>query len=407
MDSLPRETLDIILEQLLVYNHPVTERFATITDESKKDVLNARLVCRGFCESKSMQDAFCRLLEEIPLFHEDLRLERFESVSKSRYADNMATLTFPGSLVSYWSDEQLYIFRLKLRKLIYYFPHVYNLRIGYEGFGEAENGSLWIDTNEELSLITQWAEGLIFDLLLQFQTSDLGIRSVELLLQGLGAWSCSIPPHCDLSGLKMLTRLSVNLIIAKHTPILDWRLQECQNLEFLEIALGNTTDPSWDGYHMRQHLVEDGEGSEGLLLPKLKTLRLTADMDWYFHHSDVLHALKMFPNLQCLGLAYFPLSLPEDKTLQSFIQELQAFKIASIQLIFPSVWNYVSARRFFQNNVDYSEAISEDELGDGLVVKNFADGLRMVPLYCRAQWLNETWNFGDIEPVLGFSVFDK
>ncbi|KAL1607989.1 hypothetical protein SLS60_002928 [Paraconiothyrium brasiliense] len=228
MDSVPRETLDLILKQLLAYHHPITERFAKITEDSKEDLLNARLVCRGFWASKSLQDAFGRVLGEIPLFREDLRLDRFEAISQSKYADKMATLTFPGILVLGWSDEQLCVFKSKLCRLFYDFPHVENLRISHEGLEEP------VDPRD----FPRWAKGLIFHLVLEFQTPEITTRSVEFPLEGLAAWSYSVLAYRDLSGLKFLTRLSVNLTTGTYRPILERGLFGCQNLEFLEIALG-------------------------------------------------------------------------------------------------------------------------------------------------------------------------
>jgi hypothetical protein len=200
MDSIPAETLESILKHLLVYQHPLTERFATITDDSRKDILNARLVCRGFCESKPMQDAFVKVLEDTPLFCKGFQMDRMQGVSGSNYSGKMTVMTLPAFFTRY-PDNNINV-RDGMYSLLTHFPHVKHLRLRYTDDKLVEDQDP-LDPKELLYSTGSCIDGLArresharigrghIDTILIYCRLALTLEGLEFPLKGLCAWSCN------------------------------------------------------------------------------------------------------------------------------------------------------------------------------------------------------------------------
>ncbi|KAK3201382.1 hypothetical protein GRF29_185g756921 [Pseudopithomyces chartarum] len=298
MRNVPREILDCILSHLLVYEQPVTERYATITRESKAAILSARLVCRGFLNSIALQNSFTRVLEESPLFGILSRSHHLREVAKSKYASKMSLLTL--SVFHHYEDAMKFIHDPQiiqaLRDLFLSFPHARNLRITchtheYPGLA-SENTSettFYSLTKAMLSL-----PGV------SLQSLKLPLHNNEEHIVALDPWK-AFSPDIDWSSLKILQFDYSDRVF----EVLGGWLEPLSNLEVLEVAL-----PCLRYTHFPRHvdfIASSWPRKNITPKPKLKTFRLMASKNYDFTHDTIPKALKVFPNLQSLGLAYFQL----------------------------------------------------------------------------------------------------
>ena len=266
MRNVPREILDCILSHLLVYEHPVTERYATITWESKTDILSARLVCRGFLNSIALQNSFTRALEESPLFGIYSRSHHLREVAKSKYASKMTLLTL--SVFHHYKDAMKFVHDPQiiqaLQDLFLNFPHARNLRIvchthEYPGLSSLNTSdtTFYSLTKAMLSL-----PGM------SLQSLKLPLHSNEGHIVTLDPWK-AFPTDMDWSSLKILQFDHSSRV----SGVLGRWLEPLSNLEVLEVAL-----PCLGFTHFIHNVdfIASSWPRNITPMPKLKTFRLMA-----------------------------------------------------------------------------------------------------------------------------------
>lgn len=345
MDNIPIEILDNVLGYLLVYHHPLSERFSKVTPASKMDILKARLVCRGFCESIFRLQSFTKILEETPLICRDQNLGRFQAVLKSRYASSMTTLSvymFPIP-----SSDEFRSLRWELWELV----HLQS----YESIKQIKHLRLYSETHiapdDHTSASLTPAEDIEVRKTLNFNNSldaILKMNGIQTQLQSIampsyygkdselsafnpdfsfGSWVCK-----EGGAMKSF---SITKSYSGYEAILGRWCLWFENMSFLDISVKSDCDYdpfSMSGRPMR--LVPTyATGKYAFTFPKLRTFRLTAEPSHPFSEVDIIKVVDVFPNLQSLGLAYITLRQGD---WDSVLQQLQPFNLQSIQLLFPS-----------------------------------------------------------------------
>jgi hypothetical protein len=408
MDSIPAETLESILKHLLVYQHPLTERFATITDDSRKDILNARLVCRGFCESKPMQDAFVKVLEDTPLFCKGFQMDRMQGVSGSNYSGKMTVMTLPAFFTRY-PDNNINV-RDGMYSLLTHFPHVKHLRLRYTDDKLVEDQDP-LDPKELLYSTGSCIDGLArresharigrghIDTILIYCRLALTLEGLEFPLKGLCAWSCTMKP----SDFKIIPRfsslkhLSINLAYHRPSPLLESWLPSLRNLEFLDIALSRSIEENYPTIGTKLRMLPRATARDQLTKHlNLKTFRLRASFDCSFDAEQILEATHYFPGLENLGLSHVLLDGDDPTTWSSLLKELEPRKIKLVQLIFPgyrrNVFEFIR-----DDGLGEGDIRCESKLITGIQWKQFASGVQVIPIQQK--------EFGN--RVLAFHVFDE
>lgn len=109
MDTLPREILDAVIQELADYEFPDSGRFPILDDASRQAILTARLVGRYFRDSKKLNELFVAVLEETPFMWQYDQMPRLVGVSRWKMANQMRTLTLCGMSLEPWYVEKISI----------------------------------------------------------------------------------------------------------------------------------------------------------------------------------------------------------------------------------------------------------------------------------------------------------
>ncbi|KAF2639567.1 hypothetical protein P280DRAFT_518977 [Massarina eburnea CBS 473.64] len=324
MDTLPQELVDEIFEHLVEHEHPITERFSTITKSSKQTIFAARRVCRGFRDSKTLKNHFITLLEQTPLTRFGWGFPVLEAISLSSYAPLLRMLSISG--VTYrpkpmdgrlWNMD----FQNYLQKLLEAFTSVQHLRFYpvtpvtlqpqtcpnpaifprdippiYLDFSRGPGHEIYVTKGDPES----GDHGVLKFVILAFKHAGIELETLETPLFGNRACYCAVDPLPVLS-VQSLRRLKFNVSEDTHTHNhLPW-IFTLRNLEVLEIALSH--GPGVEFGNTQQLLID----KETRTMPRMKDFRLIGDNWHMFNESDILDTLSVFPNLENLGLAYIML----------------------------------------------------------------------------------------------------
>ncbi|KAL5449727.1 hypothetical protein PMIN07_000420 [Paraphaeosphaeria minitans] len=428
MDKMPVEMLENTLQHLLVYHHPVTERFATITPESRRDILNARLVCRAFSESRPLQDAFVKTLEETPLFRKGFRMDPMRNIAVSDYAGKMTMMTLPAFFTrrtdASYSDLTRGIYRL-----LDWFPKVQHLRLQYtDDVVTEDQDALYPNeltfSNSRRQHTVQLTEtharlrrGHV-NILLSLCGRKLNLNTVELPLEGFGASSCLLQLYGYNLWMmaKSLERLSINVAYQMHKAVLDRELISLQNLEWLDIGLSKCAagDIPLTGNKILVSSRRTGVGLPGrpprptlgrasfTTLPKLKTFRFRASFDCFFDAANILEAIDRFPNLQVVGLSHVLLEVGAT-TWSTLLAEFQRRNL-TVQLIYPG-YQRDSQGQIRGDGLGESDSLRESAV-KGIHVKQFGGEVEVLPIECEASWMQHRLSSGQDTQAPGFAIFD-
>lgn len=423
MEKVPPEILDTILAHLIVRQRSLTERDALITPESRKDVPNARLVCRGFCYSKSLKDDFVQVLEETFLLFEDYNFQRLFEVAYSEYAAKMTSLTFSTqntrineSMPSEVGD--LYGHYIKR------FWNVNKIRFSTPDEKQYEAGR-----TKERQKVISWTVASFGRAGIHIRDIDMSFRIVKLKpwLTDSSDLAVYPSPPCGES----LRRIAVSEI---HDPslnkaVLRRHIVKLQNLEVFELVLHTINDQHAMGSSRKQRLVSRRIGI-GLTNPlsSLKVFHFSSIHSARIESSEILRAVELFPNLETLGLAYVVLVnklLHGDGEWTRLLRRLQAFRLKSIKLLFPAYHRPQNgglpyAPRDFEGECETINTVlghktANTELGYKMVdtvlgccvqIRRFANGLDVIPFSDEVWWRIHDPSSDGGKKVLGFNIFD-
>ncbi|KAJ8109900.1 hypothetical protein OPT61_g7113 [Boeremia exigua] len=358
MDTLPRELLDAVLHWLADYDFPDSARFPVLDDASRQSILNARLVGRCFCYSKTLSDLFIAVLEETPFMWVREQTPNLLEVSRSKLAGQMKTLSLCGmnnpSAPSRWATPNITrVLRrfVSVRHLRYYPISPKCFRTSWPGrkfksdvgparqWGYPPDNDVihsWLSQQEE----PEWICGMVMNNIIN---GGLALESVTFPLFGNRASYCGIQV-ATAHFPSALKRLTVSLTDRYHDIALfePW-LVGLRNLTFLEVAISRNPDSlrPWSSFASCRRLVVMMARTAREQLPRLEELRLMADNQICFSEHDLLTGLDMFPNLRKLGLAHILIKsqLNNATSWESFIKQLIPRHLERLWLLDPrNLW---------------------------------------------------------------------
>ncbi|KAF1995326.1 hypothetical protein P154DRAFT_611237 [Amniculicola lignicola CBS 123094] len=358
MEKLSLELLENILAHLVVEELSMTERFATLTPESKQTILNARLVCRSFLRSKALRQQFVPIIAQTPFIRIGDTVPGLDEFSQSEYAAELNTLSFsgiykepnPATAVSagpfYEAIRSIPVLLPILKRL----SNVRHLRY-YPVTARYIHGS-WQDSGDDWPPVEyNWTEPVddptmkvfrgeaavnpessVFRWLpTAFSAAKLTLESLEMPLMGNVASWCAMETELSPNFVSNLKRCSFNYTSRRGRCLFPLELLQASNLEFLELAVSRGQyQRSWlltTHEVIPQQLMWDNNG-ELVRLPNLKEFRFQTDNSYRLNSIQLVNALAVFPNLTKLGFANIRLA-DEDgwetvlKTLQSKSEKLE------------------------------------------------------------------------------------
>ncbi|KAF2628984.1 hypothetical protein BU25DRAFT_25050 [Macroventuria anomochaeta] len=371
MDTLPRELLDVVLEQLAAYSFPESARFSVLDDASRQGILTARLVGRCFRDSKTLNELFVAVLEETPFTWYRNQMPTLVEVSRSKMASRMTTLSLCGMNLQPWqhdassdlqSDRPVIAPLPKdLSTVLRRFVHVKHLRyypISPKCFHKIWPGGVcglddgpapkwgyppddvgvhsWLCRQQEPT----WICG---NTMTDVVEAGLALDSVTFPLFGNRSSYCGVevaaayfPPA--------LKRLTISLTDRFHDVALfePW-LRTLESLTFLEIAISRNPESlrPWNSFASCRRLTDTNAPSANYQLSRLEEFRLMSDNQNCFSESDLLVGLDLFPNLRKLGLAHILIKsqLNNAASWNSFVKRLIPRGLERLWLLDPrDVW---------------------------------------------------------------------
>ncbi|KAI4694106.1 uncharacterized protein J4E84_002686 [Alternaria hordeiaustralica] len=396
MVHLPQEILDNVFLNLWNTEQPTTERFHNVPKISIRTILNCRLVARRWFDSKALTSVFVGVLSLTPFVWYNHRLPALEEISEipkySCYFSGAITICgMDLGLVTLKDHDRWGPGRDELDKensVTHYLVHLLRRfswiehfryypihpncldgtwpnwevtdsdrtsletcfqggpdrsRYGYPALDEGEYS--WQGVQKE----SQW----IFPKIMEaFEESHVWLSTLESPLLGNRASHCAITfgtalPETEENlyfgrdlfrwfprGLK---RVAITITQHIRRPLLiSDGLEELKNLEYLDITLSRSPPhcSRWGGpFDEPFRLSYSFLSNMSYQLEKLKEFRLMADQQHLFDEHDIIHSMKIFPNVKKLAFAH--ILLDEPGNWSSLLQRLATLNLEELRLLDP------------------------------------------------------------------------
>lgn len=370
MQTLPRELLDEVIQQLAEHAFPNSARFPVLTAVSRQAILSARLVGRGFRDSTKLKELFIVVLEETPFMWHRYRMPQLIKVSRSDLAGEMKTLTLCGMSLDSWHEDEVPAvqsdrretrrFPRDLMPVLQRFVHVKHLRyyaISPKCFQDWPGRKPRVGTGPvaqwgylaDDAMVQSWLQEqedpswVYIDTMMGVVDAGLALESVTFPLYGNRASYCGIQVTSAYfpSALK---RLTISLTDRLHdSAIFEPWLGALRSLTFLEVAISrnpNSLGP-WNSFANCRRLTDVERIDSCHELPMLEEIRLMTDNQICFSERDLLQGLNLFPRLRKLGLAHTLIKsqLNNADSWGSFIRRLVARELERLWLLDPrNLW---------------------------------------------------------------------